>query len=138
MTNGLPYGTLGVIAAMQFGVWFYLGIEGTALAAEECRSTHRSLPVGAVVGLATLIIGATVTVFVCSGLVDEETLGSSSYPLYEAALATGKLVLIVALFVGTMLSCIASANGCINDASRAWFFHVQGQAHPQLFRKNTS
>ena len=35
MTDGLPYGYLGIIAAMQFAVWFFLGIEGGALAAEE-------------------------------------------------------------------------------------------------------
>ena len=135
LTNGLPYGMLGMIAALQFGVWFYLGIEGTALAAEECRSTHRSLPVGAVIGLATLIIGATVTVFVCSGLLDADKLGASSYPLYDAALATGKLALIVVLFVGTMLSCIASANGCINDASRAWFSMSRDKLIPDFFSR---
>lgn len=54
MTDGLPYGYLGIIAAMQFGVWFFLGIEGSALAAEECRSASRSIPVGAMVGLTTL------------------------------------------------------------------------------------
>lgn len=69
MTNGLPYGWIGILGAFQFGCWFYLGIEGTALAAEECRSTGRSLPVGAVAGMMTLIVGATITWFVCSGMV---------------------------------------------------------------------
>lgn len=68
MSNGLPYGWIGVLGAFQFGIWFYLGIEGTALAAEECRSTSRSLPMGAIIGMATLLTGATITWFVCSGL----------------------------------------------------------------------
>ena len=97
MTDGLPYGYLGIIAAMQFGVWFFLGIEGSALAAEECRSASRSIPVGAMVGLTTLLIGASITWFVCSGLVPAGELGESAYPLYDAALATGKLFVIVAL-----------------------------------------
>ena len=120
MTNGLPYGFLGILAAMQFSIWFFLGIEGTALATDECRSANRSLPVGTMIGLATLLIGATITWFVCSGLLSAKTLGDSVYPLYDAALATGKLFVTVALFVGTILACLASANGCINDASRAW------------------
>ena len=121
MTDGLPYGYLGIIAAMQFAVWFFLGIEGGALAAEECRSTSRALPLGTMIGLSVLLIGATTTWFVCSGLVPAEKLGESAYPLYDAALATGKLYVIIALFVGTIMACLASANGCINDASRAWF-----------------
>ena len=28
--NALPYGWIGVFAAFQFGMWYYLGIEGTA------------------------------------------------------------------------------------------------------------
>jgi ethanolamine permease len=121
LTNGLPYGWMGILGALQFGCWFYLGIEGTALAAEECRSTGRALPVGAIVGLVTLIIGATITWFVCSGLVGASALANSTYPLYDAALALKNPVVGYILFVGTMLSCLASANGCIADASRAWY-----------------
>lgn len=133
MTDGLPFGYLGIIAAMQFSVWFFLGIEGSALAAEECRSASRSIPVGAMVGLTTLLIGATITWFVCSGLVPAEELGISAYPLYDAALATGKLYVIVALFVGTVMACLASANGCINDASRAWYSLSKDKLIPDFF-----
>ena len=56
LTNGLPFGWMGILGALQFGCWFYLGIEGTALAAEECRSKGRSLPIGAIVGLVTLMV----------------------------------------------------------------------------------
>jgi len=133
LTNGLPYGWIGIVAAFQFGIWFYLGIEGTALAAEECRSTGRALPVGALVGLVTLLVGATTTWFVCSGLVGADKLGESVYPLYDAALATGKPLVIAALFVGTILACLASANGCINDSSRAWFAMARDTLIPGVF-----
>jgi ethanolamine permease len=36
----LPYGWIGVLAAMHFGLWYYLGIEGTTQAAEEVRSAR--------------------------------------------------------------------------------------------------
>ena len=29
LLTGLPYGWIGVIASLQFGMWYYLGIEGT-------------------------------------------------------------------------------------------------------------
>ena len=132
-TNGLPFGLMGILGAFQFGCWFYLGIEGTALAAEECRSTSRSLPVGAVVGLLTLIIGATITWYVCSGLVPAEILGGSTYPLFDAAVATGKPIVINLLFLGTVLSCLASANGCIADSSRAWYSMSKDTLIPATF-----
>jgi ethanolamine permease len=44
LLTGLPYGWLGVIASIHFGLWYYLGIEGTCQAAEEVRSPPRSLP----------------------------------------------------------------------------------------------
>lgn len=143
LTNGLPYGTLGLMAAIGYSCWFCLGIEGTAMAAEECRSANRSIPLGAMVGLATLLISGTVTWFVCSGLIPAGELGDSVYPLYEAALATGKLYVFVALFVGTILSCLASANGCINDSAEAWSAlsrdtllpHLFAQQHPK-YRSN--
>ena len=133
MTNGLPYGWIGILGAFQFGCWFYLGIEGTALAAEECRSTSRSLPVGAIAGIMTLIIGATITWFVCSGLVDHELLEKSAYPLYDAALATKIPGVMHILFIGTILSCLASANGCIADASRAWYSMAKDTLIPEAF-----
>lgn len=132
-TNGLPYGWIGILGAFQFGCWFYLGIEGTALAAEECRSTGRALPLGSIVGLVTLMIGATATWFVCSGLVNYNNLAESIFPLYDAALATKIPFVIHALFWGTMLSCLASANGCIADASRAWYSMARDTLIPEFF-----
>ena len=85
--------------------------------------------------LSVLLIGATTTWFVCSGLVPAEKLGESAYPLYDAALATGKLYVIIALFVGTIMACLASANGCINDASRAWFAMSRDGLIPPIFAK---
>lgn len=116
----LTYGWFGLFAAMQFSCWFYLGIEGTAMAADECRSPGRALPVGALLGVATLLMGGTITWFVCTGLLESENLGTSVYPLFEAAVATGKKGTVAVLFAGTMLSCLASANGCISDSSKAW------------------
>lgn len=133
LADGLPYGWIGIVAAMQFGIWFYLGVEGTCLAAEECRSTGRSLPVGALVGMVTLLIGATLTWFVCTGLVDPDKLGTSVYPLFDAARSRGGSLVVSLLFAGTVLSCLASANGCITDASRAWFSMSRDTLIPSVF-----
>ncbi len=139
LTNGVSFGTLGIFAALQFSCWFFLGIEGTAVVAGETKSHHRAIPGGAIVALITLCIGGTITWFVCSGLISTGVLGDSTYPLYEAAIATGKLFVMILLFVSTMAACIASANGCISDASHIWselsednmLPHMLGKKHPK-------
>ncbi len=123
----LPYGWLGVLAAMHFGLWYYLGIEGTTQAAEEVRSPARSLPFGTLAGIMTLLIAATLTWYVSVGLMPWEYLGQAGVPLFDAARLSGSTFLMVLLGIGTLFATLASANGCINDASRAWF--AMGRDH---------
>ena len=106
----LPYGWIGVIASLQFGMWYYLGIEGTCQAAEEVRSAGRSIPLGTLSGMITLLIAASLTWYVAAGLMPWEYLGQAITPLYDAAKLTGSGTLQVILFVGTIFSAIASAN----------------------------
>ncbi|WP_238382640.1 APC family permease [Tabrizicola thermarum] len=121
----LPYGWIGVLAAMHFGLWYYLGIEGTTQAAEEVRSPARALPFGTLAGIMTLLIAATLTWYVCSGILPWEYLGDgvdgAVAPLFDAARLSGSTALVWLLGFGTLFATLASANGCINDASRAWF-----------------
>jgi len=131
--NGLPYGWIGVLASLHFGLWYYLGIEGTCQAAEEVRSPARSLPLGTMAGIITLLIAATMTWYLCSGLMPWEYLGQATTPLFDAARLTSSTPLMVLLFIGTMFSTLASANGCINDASRAWFSMGRDRYLPTWF-----
>ena len=129
----LPYGWIGVVAAMHFGLWYYLGIEGTTQAAEEVRSPARALPFGTMAGIITLLIAATLTWYVCSGLMPWEYLGQAGVPLFDAGRLSGSTFLMVLLGIGTLFSTLASANGCINDASRAWFSMGRDHYLPQWF-----
>jgi len=121
----LPYGWIGILASLHFGLWFYLGIEGTTQAAEEVRSPARALPFGTLAGIMTLLIAATLTWYVCSGVLPWEFLGDgvngSVAPLFDTARLSGSTGLVWLLGFGTLFATLASANGCINDASRAWF-----------------
>ena len=133
LLTDLPYGWIGVVAALQFGMWYYLGIEGTCQAAEEVRSAGRSIPLGTMSGMLTLLIAAAITWYVAAGLMPWEYLGQAVTPLYDAARLVGSPVLQVILFVGTLFAAIASANGCINDASRAWFSMGRDRYMPEWF-----
>ncbi len=119
--NALPYGWIGVVAAFHWGVWYYLGIEGTTQAAEEVRSPARSLPYGTMAGMITLLIGASLTWYICASLMPWQYLGITYFPLLDAGKLTGNKTLETMMFVATILAAVASANGCINDAARAWF-----------------
>ncbi len=133
----LPYGWVGVLAAMHFGLWYYLGIEGTTQAAEEVRSPARALPFGTLAGIMTLLIAATLTWYVCSGVLPWEFLGDgvngSVAPLFDTARLSGSNGLVWFLGFGTLFATLASANGCINDASRAWFAMGRDKYLPAWF-----
>jgi ethanolamine permease len=133
LLTGLPYGWLGVLAALHFGLWYYLGIEGTTQAAEEVRSPARALPLGTMTGIITLLIAAVMTWYICAGLMPWEYLGQAITPLFDAARLTDSTILMVLLFIGTIFSTLASANGCINDASRAWFSMGRDRYLPTWF-----
>jgi ethanolamine permease len=135
LLTDLPYGWIGVIAALHFGIWFYLGIEGTCQAAEEVRSPGRALPLGTITGIITLLIAAALTWYVAVGLLPWEYVGwdLELAPLYDVAKISGSKFLHIFLFIGTLFSAIASANGCINDAARAWFSMGRDRYLPAWF-----
>ena len=133
LLTDLPYGWIGVIASLQFGMWYYLGIEGTCQAAEEVRSAGRAIPLGTLGGMLTLLVAATITWFVATGLMPWQYLGQAVTPMYDAATLLGSSKLQLMLFTATTLAAIASANGCINDASRAWFSLARDRYMPVFF-----
>ncbi len=135
LLTDLPYGWIGVLAALHFGIWFYLGIEGTCQAAEEVRSPGRALPLGTITGIITLLIAAALTWYVAVGLLPWEYVGwdLELAPLYDVAKISGSKFLHIFLFIGTLFSAIASANGCVNDAARAWFSMGRDRYLPAWF-----
>ena len=40
----LPFGYLGIWAAVPFAIWFFLAVEGVPLAAEEAKDPERNVP----------------------------------------------------------------------------------------------
>ena len=133
LLTDLPYGWLGVVASLQFGMWYYLGIEGTCQAAEEVRSAGRAIPLGTMGGMMTLLVAASLTWYICAGLMPWQYLGQAITPLYDAGALVGSTKLQILLFIATIFSAIASANGCVNDASRAWFSLGRDRYLPVFF-----
>eukprot|EP01038_Epipyxis_sp_PR26KG_P001741 gene1741-biopygen1255 len=41
----------GIVAAIPFAIWFFLAIEGVAMAAEEAKNPKRSIPIAYIGGI---------------------------------------------------------------------------------------
>lgn len=63
----LPLGLLGIWAAFPFGMWFFLGVEGVPLAAEETKDPARTLPKAIRWSLCILVLLALLTFFAAAG-----------------------------------------------------------------------
>lgn len=50
----LPFGAVGILFALPFAIWFFLGIEELPLAAEEANDPTRDIPRASVWGVVTL------------------------------------------------------------------------------------
>jgi ethanolamine permease len=80
----LPFGSVGVLRALPFAIWFYLAIEELPLAAEEAHAPQRDLPRGILMGLATLVMCAFLTLFLNAGIAPgADAIGRSEEPLFE-------------------------------------------------------
>ncbi|MCX4694281.1 ethanolamine permease [Streptomyces sp. NBC_01408] len=63
----LPLGLLGIWAAFPFGMWFFLGVEGVPLAAEEAKDPVRSMPKALAISMGVLALLALITFFAATG-----------------------------------------------------------------------
>ncbi|MBC9715511.1 ethanolamine permease [Streptomyces sp. TRM66268-LWL] len=86
----LPFGLLGIWAAFPFGMWFFLGVEGVPLAAEETREPARTLPKAIRWSMAILVVLALLTFFAASGARGSAAIQEAGNPLVEALQPDGK------------------------------------------------
>jgi ethanolamine permease len=78
-------GTIGgMLAAIPFAIWFFLAIEGVAMAAEEAREPRRTIPIAYVSGILTLLILAFGVMIFAGGSGDWRALSNLNDPLPQA------------------------------------------------------
>ena len=80
----LPYGITGVVAALVYGIWFFLAVEGVPLAAEETNDPKRDMPRGIIVAMLMLLVFAALMLFLVPGSAGSEVVRTSDNPLPEA------------------------------------------------------
>ncbi|MET7637418.1 ethanolamine permease [Streptomyces sp. NPDC005438] len=80
----LPFGLLGIWAAFPFGMWFFLGVEGVPLAAEEAKDPVRSMPRALALSMGILVLLALVTFFAATGAQGANAIKEVGNPLIVA------------------------------------------------------
>jgi ethanolamine permease len=80
----LPFGYVGIWAAVPFAIWFFLAVEGVPLAAEEAKDPARNVPRGIIAAMGVLLISATTVLVLAAGSGGAEAMSASGNPLVEA------------------------------------------------------
>jgi len=113
----------GIFAAIPFAIWFFLAIEGAAMAAEEVKNPSRTIPPAYLFGILTLLALAFGTMIFAGGAGNWRAIADINDPLPQAmrivvGARSGWLRLLV--WVG-LLGLIASFHGIIMGYSRQIF-----------------
>jgi ethanolamine permease len=80
----LPFGYLGIWAAVPFAIWFFLAVEGVPLAAEEAKEPERNVPKGIIAAMGLLLVTAATVLLLTAGAGGAEAMSASGNPLVEA------------------------------------------------------
>ena len=81
----IPFGYAGVLAALVYGIWFFLAIEGVPLAAEEARDPRRDMPKGIITAMVVLLVTAALMLLLAPGGAGSSVIAESDNPLPLAA-----------------------------------------------------
>jgi ethanolamine permease len=119
---GLP-AISGIFAAIPFAIWFFLAIEGAAMAAEEAKDPQRTIPKAYTTGILTLVLLAFGVMIFAGGAGDWTKLANVNDPLPQAMKMvvgehSGWLHMLV--WIG-LFGLVASFHGIILGYSRQFF-----------------
>jgi ethanolamine permease len=123
MQDNMPFGYAGIFAAIPFAIWFYLGIEGVAMVAEEVKDPRRNIPKGYIAGIVTLVLLALAVMIFSGGIGNWKSLSTIDYPLPASiSMVLGKTNSLTKIFAGIgLFGLIASFHSLIIGYSRQIF-----------------
>jgi ethanolamine permease len=124
----------GMFAAIPFAIWFFLAIEGVAMAAEEAKNPRRSIPIAYIAGILTLVVLAAGVMLFAGAAGDWTQLANINDPLPQAMKrivgeSSGWLHMLVWL---GLFGLIASFHGIIIGYSRQIYALARAGVLPPL------
>ena len=128
----------GIFAAIPFAIWFFLAIEGVAMAAEEAKNPKRSISIAYITGILTLVILAAGVMLFAGAAGDWTKLANINDPLPRAmryvvgSASSGWLHMLVWL---GLFGLVASFHGIILGYSRQIFALARAGYLPNYLAK---
>ena len=119
---GLP-AISGIFAAIPFAIWFFLAIEGAAMAAEEAKDPQRTIPRAYIAGILTLVFLAIGVMVMAGGVGDWRQLSNINDPLpqaMKAVVGNNSTWMHMLVWIG-LFGLVASFHGIILGYSRQFF-----------------
>jgi ethanolamine permease len=125
----------GIVAAIPFAIWFFLAIEGVAMAAEEAKDPKKTVPTAYIAGILTLVVLAIGVMVFAGGAGDWKALSNINDPLPQAmkmivGANSGWLHMLV--WIG-LFGLVASFHGIILGYSRQIFALARAGYMPKYF-----
>ncbi len=140
--SGMDHFTLaavpGMFQAIPFAIWFFLAIEGVAMAAEEAKDPKRSIPIAYIAGILTLVLLAMGVMLFAGAAGDWTRISNINDPLPQAMKyvigSTQSPWMHMLVWLG-LLGLIASFHGTILGYSRQIFALARGGYMPKFLSR---
>jgi ethanolamine permease len=129
----MPFGVGGVLAALPFAIWFFLGIEELPLAAEETHTPQQDIPRGSLMGMWTLLVTAFVVLVLNPGVLGAEEISDSGEPIldgFRAIFPNSDIASLLALFA--LAGLVASFQGIMFAAGRNMYSLSRAGYYPKF------
>ena len=128
----LPFGWEGVLYALPFAVWFFLGIEELPLAAEEAHDPATDIPRAGIIGLLTLCATGAIVLVLNPAVTGSEALSASGEPLLDGfrAFMSDDWAAVLSLFA--LIGLLASLQGIMFAYGRNMFSLSRAGYYPKV------
>ena len=127
----------GIFAALPFAIWFFLAIEGVAMAAEEAKEPRKTIPLAYIAGILTLTALAFGVMLFAGGSGNWAELSSLNDPLPQAmkrAVGASSGWLHMLVWLG-LFGLVASFHGIIMGYARQIFALGRAGYLPAVFAR---
>ena len=127
----LPFGVVGILYALPFAMWFFLGIEELPLAAEESHNPSRDIPKAGIWGMITLVVTGAIVFFLNPAVTGSAALGSSGEPLLDGFRAFLPAGWAAALSGFALIGLLASLQGIMYAYARNMYSLSRAGYYPK-------